>query len=116
MLDASSVPGDTPLSYEWLKANGWKTLTRQERQPTDHVRRPVAWEVAGGKRPFVSPDDLCVELALATAGDDGEWHCWVSQVEPHRFVHVRMMRTVGDVIRLWEGLTGRDWSDRGEKP
>lgn len=100
-----------PLSYHWLRYNGWKLLGRQERQSTDHVRRDVAGEVAGGRRPFVSSDDLGIELA---EGFDGEWYCWVVRQEPRQCIHVRFVRTVGDVVRLWEGLTGCDWVEEGD--
>jgi hypothetical protein len=97
----------SPLSYDWLHANGFHLLHREERQPTDHVRRNVGMEKLKGLEPFQSIDDLCIELASQTTGD--EWFCWVVQIEPRRHIHVRMMRERWEVVKLWEGLTGREW-------
>jgi hypothetical protein len=107
------IDRDQPLTYEWLRSNGWRLLARQERQPTDHVRRDVACEVAGGRQPFVASDDLGIELA---AGGMEGWFCWITRQEPRQSIHVRPVSTVGDVMRLWEGLTGRDWPRTGEVP
>jgi hypothetical protein len=95
------------ITYEWLKAHGFKELPREERQPTPHVRRAVAGGRAGGRYPFESPDDLCLELAEWPGG--GHWSCWLVQVEPRRHIYLRHLRARGELTALYEALTGRLW-------
>lgn len=103
-----------PITDEWLSANGWKLQSRRNDGNT-HLPgfrlRPIGGELAGGRRPFHSHDDLCIAVAPSPPGD--EWHVWVYQLEPYRHIHVRPMRHVPELIRLWEGLTGCDWPPPG---
>lgn len=102
-----------PITGEWLSANGWKSISPRN---DSHTRMPgfrlltVGGELVCGRLPFHSPDDLCI--GLAPTGTQGEWHCWVYQMEPYRHIHVRHVRYVWEVVRLWEGLTGSAW-DQG---
>ena len=95
------------ISEHWLRANGWQIAGRPENTPGLR-RREVGNEVLGG-RPFMgSSDDLCIDVA---PGHDGAWFVWIHQCEPHRHIHVRHMRFVWELTRLWEGLTGKTWSE-----
>lgn len=101
------------ITYEWLLSHGWHKLERQERQPDDHVRRPIACDCIGDHF-MVDPNDLCLEL---TIGYDGKWFCWVTQAvghnnHAHRWIHVRHLRTTGELIRLYEGLTGSSFAEK----
>jgi hypothetical protein len=96
-----------PITPDWLLAHGWRIATRRVGHELEVWRRAVGDELAGG-RPFLGAhDDLCIDVSPAVGG---AWHCWVTQADPHRFLHVRMMRTGADLARLYEGLTGRDFS------
>lgn len=100
---------DEPITPRWLRANGWFDLHRSDR-PGLH-RREVAHEVLGGRRPFVSHDDLCIDVMPGISGDRMHWNCWVHQAEPNRHIHVREVRYTWELVRLWEGLTGRTWGE-----
>lgn len=107
---------DQPITPAWLTANGWRITHRKGEQgeygwfPNDHYRRDIAHETTDGRRPFVSLDDLAIELA-AWSFAVGEWGCWVAK-ENRAWVFVRLLRTVGDVVKLYEGLTGREFTPK----
>lgn len=100
------------ITEAWLSANGWK-LQPQRNDGNTHLPgfrlRPIGHDLVGDRRPFHSHDDLCIAVAPAPPG--GEWHVWLYQIEPYRHIHVRHMRDTGELVRLWEGLTGREWTD-----
>lgn len=109
----------TPLTYEWLKANGFVVLDRLERQPTDHVQRGIATECIG-LRLMAAAEDLCLNLTPA-GGLDGYWHCWITRAHafhrnPHVWIGARFVRYVEEVIAMYEGLTGRRFSPGGWDP
>lgn len=101
---------ETPITAAWLLAHDWK-LGSERNDPHTQLPgfrvRPIAYEVHGGRAPFQSHDDLCIALA-PDLGDD-RWSVWIYQMEPYRHIHVRQMRFTGELVRLWEGLTGQDW-------
>lgn len=99
------------LSYEWLAANGFHCLERFERQPTDHYRRCIGLETA--ERGFlVAREDLCIDIAPERMPDPAFWFCWLTRASsqhqhPSVWIHVRHIKTVGDLILLYQGFTGR---------
>jgi len=100
-----------PLSYDWLLANGWRKLERGERQPTDHCRRAAGLETVD-EHFLAAPEDLCIDVCPDRWPDTQFWHCWLTQAvsvnrQPHRWIHVRHLKTVRDLIVLYEGITGR---------
>lgn len=108
---------DEPITDAWLSAHGWKTPSPRNDGNTQlpgFRLRPVGHELADGPHPFRSYDDLCIAVA-PSHGSPGEWHCWLYQLEPYRHIHVRHVRTVRDLVRLWEGLTGRDWPGEADE-
>lgn len=93
---------DEPLTEEWLAKVGfcWHQL---DRQPQRHW---LMW--LDTERRWANE----VGLELASGAIGGEWFCWLRSDTAHRysrFVHVRHIKTRGELIRLVEGLTGRDW-------
>lgn len=105
-------PGGVRITDRWLTDHGWRMLTRQERQPTDHYRLDLGGRLLGG-RPFLgATDDLCVEVARVSAQpDEVRWHCWITQVEPRRHIHVRDVQCIWELVALVEGLTGVKWEE-----
>ena len=102
------------ITYNWLIKNGWNKLPRFERQTCDHCRRCLGSETTGDKF-LVASEDLCIDLAPATRDGD-EWFCWItyaagSNAFPMKFIHVRHMRFVEEVIALYEALTGRKFAN-----
>lgn len=89
-----------PITTAWLAAHGWRATIR--RDATVH-RRTIGDELRGGRPPFGSSDDLSIDVSPGTGG---EWFVWVHQQEPYRHIHVRHMRYVWELQRLYEGLTG----------
>jgi hypothetical protein len=106
-----TVPPPEPITPAWLASNRFRPVPQDRGGP--HWVRPVGAEKRGGLRPFEAHDDLGIELA---DGGDGEWFCWVVQQEPRKHLHVRMLAETWEVVRLWEGLTGRTWSSPADVP
>lgn len=102
----------TWITERWLTDHGWRLLSRQERQPTDHYRLDLGSRILGG-RPFLgASDDLCIEVArVSTLPDETRWHCWIVQVEPRRHIHVRDVSCTWELVALYEGLTGTKWEE-----
>ena len=103
---------DTVLSYEWLHEWGWHKIPRQERQPTDHVRRCVGLEISDDRLFMAASEDLCIDLAPDFNGEF--WYCWITKATghnnpPHTWIHARHLKIRGDLILLYEGLTGRSF-------
>lgn len=96
-----------PISERWLRASGFKWEDPAGR-PGATDRHWILWmgtAVADPDRAS-SGEDLGVELCPI---GDGRWYCWVRADycgRYSRFVHVRHMRDVADVVRLIEALTG----------
>lgn len=100
------------LSYEWLQANGWHVLERLERQPTDHCRRCVGLETVDDHKFLVASEDVCIDVAPERWPSPAFWFCWITRASsqnrhPSVWVHARHLKTVGDLMLLYEGLTGR---------
>jgi hypothetical protein len=96
-----------PICEDWLKAVGFK-WHQLERQPDKHW---LLWlgSAIGDGRMFCDTEDLGVEVAPCR---EGSWFCWLRSDAGgryHRFIHVRHIRTIGDLIGLIEALTGQSW-------
>ncbi|HEY1187164.1 MAG TPA: hypothetical protein VGE74_05870 [Gemmata sp.] len=103
---------DELITEEWLSARGWKLTTQRNDNNTQlpgFRLRPVAPDCLGWRQPFQSHDDLCI--AVAPYPPNSDWHVWIYQIEPYRSIHVRHMRYTWELIRLWEGLTGKPWEE-----
>jgi len=101
-----------PLTYGWLTANGWHMLERGERQPTDHCRRAVGLETVEDEHFLVSPEDVCIDVCPDRWPDAKFWFCWLTKAvarnrQPHTWIHMRHLKTVRDLVLLYEGVTGR---------
>jgi hypothetical protein len=101
-----------PITEEWLRETGFK-WEQLERQPSKHW---ILWLAAAcidpvERRAFASNDDLGIELA---AGDQCEawWYCWLRADYAgrySRFLHVRHVTEISEVVAIIEALTGRKW-------
>lgn len=105
----------TPLTYDWLLANGFHKIDKHERQPTEHVRYCIGMHVIGD-RFMVAPEDLCIDLCPLFADEDKGWHLWVTYCAgpnnfPCRWIGVRTIHYADEVIALYESLTGRKYSN-----
>lgn len=90
------------ITTAWLAAHGWRACRRRG-DGAETNRRQIGDDVRGGRPPFGASDDLCIDVS---PGTDGTWFVWVFQAEPYRHIHVRHMRYVWELVRLYEGLTG----------
>ena len=97
-----------PITEEWLIANGFR-IEDGRNDPRMPMRSlVVGGDLLGGHRAFRSPDDLCIDAAPVDSKRQ-EWHVWIARREPYRHIHVRHMKETWELIRLYEGLTGRVW-------
>ncbi|MGA7809659.1 hypothetical protein [Bradyrhizobium sp.] len=97
-----------PITEQWLKDAGFK-WHQLDRQPDKHW---LLWLGAGLKEKpcLTSFEDIGIELA-PNRGED--WFCWLRSDAAgryHRFIHLRHVQTVGDVIALVEAISGRPWT------
>lgn len=93
-----------PITEEWLKSVGFK-WHQLDRQPTKQ------WLLWLGELCSDTADDLGIELC--SGGRDGTWYCWLRSDTSRRysrFLHVRHMKVIGDVIRLIVALTDQSWN------
>ena len=97
-----------PITEEWLIANGFRIEEgrNDERMPLRSL--VVGGDFVGGRQPFHSPDDLCIDVAPVDSKRK-EWFVWIAQREPYRHIHVRYMTETWELVRLYEALTGRVW-------
>lgn len=89
----------SPITEDWLRENGFK-WHQLERQNEKHW---LLW-LGGAMGKHVDFEDIGIEVAPWV---DGTWFCWLRSDTAHRysrFIHVRHIRTVGELIRLIEGL------------
>jgi hypothetical protein len=103
---------DLPITEAWLRSVGFK-WHQFDRQPN---RQWLIWVGAASGEWGCSDQDLGVEVAPMRSRPDGEderWFCWLRSDSSHRysrFIHVRHIRSRGDVIALIEALTGQPWN------
>ena len=101
---------DRPITDDWLQANGFRLRDNRNDQREPLRRLAISGHKHGGRTPFESSDDLCIDIAPSrTAEEPGEWSVWLMQVEPYRHIFVRSMRFTWEIARLYEGLTGVVW-------
>jgi len=103
------------ITEDWLKSIGFK-WHQMDRQPDKHW---LLWIGRVMEDSTTCTEDLGIELAPVWfknhAGEErGErkWFCWLRSDHAHkysRFLHVRHIATQADLIKLYEGLTGREW-------
>lgn len=99
------MPDRQPISEDWLKSAGFK-WHQFERQPEKHW---LLW-VGDALGRFKSYEDLGVELAPGVPTDLSAWFCWLrddSAGRYHRFIHIRHLHTVDELVALIEGIIGR---------
>lgn len=89
-----------PITESWLRSAGfkWEDIPRGGRQW-------LLW--LGWAIPDTTPEDLGVELAYDQGGDF--WRCWIRADYAgrySRFLHVRHMRQVDELVKLIEALAG----------
>lgn len=103
--DPTGEVGEEPLSHEWLGEIGFK-WHQGDRQPDKHWRLWLGWAANPG---HATLEDLGIEVSPLMDGE--RWFCWLLR-GPHGgdgFIHVRYLRTRGDLLELIEALTGRPW-------
>jgi hypothetical protein len=97
-----------PLTEDWLKACGFR-WHQFERQTSKHWLMWIG-TAARGEGFLASYEDLGVELAQGGRDGDADWwFCWLRDDAAgiyHRFIHIRHIRTRGDLAQLIEGLIG----------
>lgn len=94
-----------PISDDWLRAADFK-WHQFDRQPS---KQWVLW--IGGAVHGHSSDELGIEVA--EIGRDGEWFCWIRSDFAGRYsrmLHVRHVKTRGEIMLLFEGLTNVAWN------
>jgi hypothetical protein len=98
-----------PITEDWLRSNGFR-IDDGRNDPRMPIRSLAIGSDLVGGRPFLgSSDDLCIDVAPTDIKKQDEWFVWIGQREPYRHIHVRYMRTTDELVRLYEGLTGRVW-------
>jgi hypothetical protein len=98
---------DDLITEDWLKSVGFK-WHQFNRQPSKQWLLWCGIRSAGNWG--VDTQDIGVEVC--SGGMDGTWFCWLRSDTAHRysrFLHVRHMRTKGEVSRLVEAVTGLPW-------
>ncbi len=98
---------DLPITEDWLREVkfGWHQLERQ----TD--KHWLLWLGSAIDDRMTCYEDLGIEVSPVRGND--EWFCWLradTAGRYHRFIHIRYMRTRGDLITLIEALTGQTWN------
>lgn len=95
-----------PITEEWLREVGFK-WHQLERQLHKHW---LLWLGDALDNRATSFDDLGVEVST---GSDDWWFCWLRSDHAgrySRFIHIRHVRSRGELIGLIEGVTGRSWN------
>lgn len=99
------MPEIQPITEEWLKQAGFK-WHQFDRQSDKHW---LLW-LGDALHTFASYEDLGIELAPKVPGDAAAWFCWLrddSAGRYHRFIHIRYLHTIDDLVALIEGIIGR---------
>ena len=107
---SKAAEGSSPITPDWLAEVGfrWHQL---DRQPERHWLLWLGPSVRASDGSLTSVEDIGIELAPAS-GRDGQWFCWFRSDAGgrySRFLHLRMLRTQGEVIVIVEALTGLPW-------
>lgn len=104
------------LSYGWLKENGFHRLDPQDRQLTDHYRRCLGRDLIGHGH-LQSDEDICLDVCADRTVDPRFWYVWLVRASnqnshPSVWIHTRHMVFVGELVMLYEALTGREFSPK----
>lgn len=110
---------DLPITESWLAVNGFK-WHQFDRQPDKHWLLWLGGAIAT-RGLFHSIEDLGIEVAQGwwknrngdDVGDIGSWFCWLRGDTAGRYsrlLHIRHIRTVPELVRLIEALTGQAWA------
>jgi hypothetical protein len=100
-----------PITEDWLKSAGFK-FHQLERQPDRHW---LLWlgDATRERHSFTSWEDIGIEVARCAWKDRADrWFCWFrsdSAGRYSRFIHIRHMSRINDLIRLIEAITGQTW-------
>src|SRR5690349_15689787 len=92
---------DAVMTEDWLKEVGFK-WHQLARQPTKQWLLWLGDAVRDGNG-YASHDDLGVEVAQASPGSDGLWHCWLRadySGRYSRFIHIRHLTRQCDLITM----------------
>ena len=102
-----SDPDGRPITTEWLRSAGFK-WHQHERQPDPCWLLWLGRAIGGGS------EELGIEVAPPMKAREADgWFCWLRSDlahRYHRFIHVRHVRTCGEVVQLVEALTGHAWN------
>jgi hypothetical protein len=103
------------ISAEWLRDVGFK-WHQTELQPDKHWLLWLGSAVRAHDDSLMSYEDLGIELApgMDLAGAP-RWFCWLRSDAAgryHRFIHLRYLRTRGDVRAMVALLSGQAWDVR----
>lgn len=92
------------ITYENLRLRGFR----------------IEWPLTDGRPRMIlttNPnEDQMLELCPRS---DRDWHCWLRSDCSHRrarFIHIRPLRFIAEVDRLFEGITGRPLLQEGYDP
>ena len=107
-----------PITAEWLASVGFK-WHQLDRQPDKHW---LLWlgDATSERHSFTSFEDIGIEVAPCgwknrngdDIGDVGTWFCWFRSDAAGRycrFIHIRHLRTAGDLVLLIEAITSQKW-------
>jgi hypothetical protein len=104
-----------PIDEEWLKSVGFK-WHQLDRQPSKHWLLWLGDAVrAQNGNSLTCYEDLGIELAPCgwSGHPDDRWFCWLrgdSAGRYHRFIHLRHLRTRGEVATLVAAVSGQPWN------
>lgn len=92
------------LTEDWLRTNGFK-WHQFDRQPNKHW---LLWLGSAMGDNSICYEDIGIEVA--TSHGINSWFCWLrsdSAGRYHRFIHIRHIESVSDLVGIITGLTGR---------
>ena len=100
-----------PITEEWLKSVGFK-WHQLDRQPTKQWLLWLGDAVRGADGSWTDTQDIGIELCQNLPDDASQWYCWLRSDGSHRysrFLHVRHLKVIGDIIRLVVAITDQSW-------
>jgi hypothetical protein len=105
---------DELLSEAWLKANGFK-WHQFDRQTSKHW---LLWlgDVVSDGGGMTCYEDLGIEVTFGSYRGPGNyegWFCWLRSDAAgryHRFIHLRTLLTVRDLVVTIQGITGVEFN------
>jgi len=98
---------DEPITEDWLREVGFK-WHQFDRQPDKHW---LLWLGRAIDDRMTGAEDLGLEVAPIR--HDDEWFCWLRSdacYRYHRFIHLRHLKTRGELIAIVSALTGKPWN------